>query len=160
MFQSAPGFSAGRNPSSGFCSAAPPCFNPLPAFRPGETTPTYVAGTDYELVSIRSRLFGREKLQAWCPATRQRLFQSAPGFSAGRNVAIACIDVAMSTVSIRSRLFGREKQVHHRTRRFLFRCFNPLPAFRPGETAGFTTVFAVVRCVSIRSRLFGREKRA
>ena len=111
-------------------------------------------------VSIRSRLFGREK-----PAPGQALlrhldsFQSAPGFSAGRNSRGLGPRILVEVVSIRSRLFGREKQggddlgqlvlaVSIRSRLFgrekLGRpahllgentCFNPLPAFRPGETA-------------------------
>jgi len=84
-------------------------FNPLPAFRPGETEQAAAQGTLLE-VSIRSRLFGREK-----PA--------AKGVLAG-NIR----------VSIRSRLFGREKRLTEAHGRSKPRSFNPLPAFRPGET--------------------------
>ena len=85
------------------------------------------------MVSIRSRLFGREKPNSVAYEIRQTWFQSAPGFSAGRNPGgqTAATEAA---VSIRSRLFGREKRgaPPSRPRR---RCgFNPLPAFRPGET--------------------------
>jgi len=62
-------------------------------------------------------------------------FQSAPGFSAGRNRRGAGDEDLWAQVSIRSRLFGREKLAARET---------PL----------------VVDYVSIRSRLFGREKRS
>ena len=181
-FQSTPGFSAGRNRSSFRRRQGLPCFNPLPAFRPGETHDRRAdpAGRD---VSIHSRLFGREK-QGIAVAARQALqvsihsrlfgrekpaergpssiadavFQSTPGFSAGRNARRRNHAGGPAEVSIHSRLFGREKRRRRRRRRCAHRvsihsrlfgrekrsrpdwrwrrrgCFNPLPAFRPGET--------------------------
>jgi hypothetical protein len=91
-------------------------------------------------VSIRSRLFGREKPSASQLAIPPRganplvKFQSAPGFSAGRNYRRAQVPQHIGYVSIRSRLFGREK---------------------PTETQ-YANLHVTV--VSIRSRLFGREK--
>ena len=60
-FQSAPGFLAGRNArvKELACSVCD--------------------------VSIRSRLFGREKLSATTTTSNATMFQSAPGFLAGRN---------------------------------------------------------------------------
>jgi len=111
-----------------------PGFNPLPAFRPGET-------------------------QVAKPLLPKQLFQSAPGFSAGRNAVANGASGEAAVVSIRSRLFGREKPhqcsraaprhwVSIRSRLFGREkpadandaerravCFNPLPAFRPGETS-------------------------
>jgi len=133
MFQSAPGFSAGRN-----AKGLPPVSTPF--------------------VSIRSRLFGREKPAA-CSMHRQAIsfqsapgfsagrnhpcdaggsrcdeFQSAPGFSAGRNKMRRGGELLNVAVSIRSRLFGREKPGRRSMRGASRYGFNPLPAFRPGET--------------------------
>ena len=157
------------------------CFNPLPAFRPGETRRLDFV-PQRRRVSIRSRLFGREKpRQPMWQAPIMSWFQSAPGFSAGRNSkhgaqqhASACFNplpafrpgetLPLPALMLQCRPFqsapgfsaGRNRWFHN-----CFccgaLCFNPLPAFRPGETrieadvSGFSPV-------SIRSRLFGREK--
>jgi hypothetical protein len=144
LFQSAPGFSAGRNQFSDPSS----CLLPEAA------------------VSIRSRLFGREKrgdLTAQAERPEGAQFQSAPGFSAGRNAVQRrsgdtpspkfqsapgfsagrngppMFEIAFSVprhwVSIRSRLFGREKPADANDAERRAVCFNPLPAFRPGETS-------------------------
>mgnify|MGYP001426054221 FL=1 len=84
MFQSAPGFSAGRNGLHSSLGQPLRGFNPLPAFRPGETVDLRRSG-DRERVSIRSRLFGREKRLSGRESSSRYQFQSAPGFSAGRN---------------------------------------------------------------------------
>ena len=130
-FQSAPGFSAGRNRRPRIASGQDSRFNPLPAFRPGETCYRLAAQNPMR-VSIRSRLFGREKLIAEQLKGLGVEFQSAPGFSAGRNFRAVRPGITSSR-------------------------FNPLPAFRPGET-GRTVGPQDVEGVSIRSRLFGREK--
>ena len=55
LFQSAPGDEAGRNTAAGvICVVAPPCFNPLPAMRPGGTLES-LAEMERLPVSIRSR---------------------------------------------------------------------------------------------------------
>jgi len=158
QFQSAPGFSAGRNP----------VFIAARVSRLGVSIRSRLFGREKPLdhgldraileVSIRSRLFGREKRCGTATKIFRTLFQSAPGFSAGRNAAGRVFLRRARPVSIRSRLFGREKL----TRKLLIgRCsfrfqsapgfsagrnlgaptdlmsalgFNPLPAFRPGET--------------------------
>ena len=61
------------------------------------------------LVSIRSRLLGREIPNVLLAMTAFFVFQSAPGFWAGR--------------------YGWPG-----LRRWCPRCFNPLPAFGPGDT--------------------------
>ena len=109
-FQSAPGFSAGRYQDSQSGEAARLGFNPLPAFRPGDTDDSARAAVHFRRVSIRSRLFGREI----------------------RN-ATAIIE-GTRNVSIRSRLFGREIPASCAGRSRGSSGFNPLPAFRPGDT--------------------------
>ena len=83
-FQSAPGFLAGRNRCSSFGIMAISRFNPLPAFWPGETCMAQLLHL-CEQVSIRSRLFGREKRAVLAHHYPDVPFQSAPGFLAGRN---------------------------------------------------------------------------
>ena len=61
------------------------------------------------------------------------MFQSTPGFSAGRNLVGVALRQVVRVVSIHSRLFGREKRMQDVAVAPLPR-FNPLPAFRPGET--------------------------
>ena len=62
------------------------------------------------------------------------LFQSTPGFSAGRNESLEIDWEAATRVSIHSRLFGREKHGVALFGSSVIWRFNPLPAFRPGET--------------------------
>ena len=155
-------------------------FNPLPAFWPGETcdvsehitqylvsihsrlfgrekpTPNSPARLHY-VVSIHSRLFGREKLGPQIMPAMSMMFQSTPGFLAGRNVRNLVGYRIGHCVSIHSRLFGREKRqkmaevgtqlevsIHSR----LFGREK-----RPLSRSGIGTLL-----VSIHSRLFGREK--
>ena len=87
LFQSAPGFLAGRNMRPGASPARAGSFNPLPAFWPGETTIDDVGHYTQE-VSIRSRLFGREKHDSSDSRATNGMFQSAPGFLAGRNMSL------------------------------------------------------------------------
>jgi len=132
-FQSAPGFSAGRNRN------------------PPGSAPSMC-------VSIRSRLFGREKLRLGRHQSSWRtLFQSAPGFSAGRNKSAHRL--VSAHVSFNPLPAFRPGETRSR-REYLSRDnrFNPLPAFRPGETTAFWHPHNSIE-VSIRSRLFGREKR-
>ena len=58
-------------------------------------------------VSIRSRLLGREIPIDTAKSGHYLVFQSAPGFWAGRYVCKICADT-VANVSIRSRLLGRE----------------------------------------------------
>ena len=131
VFQSAPGFLAGRNPGRSFAAPVPGWFQSAPGFLAGRNATACSSSTLGE-VSIRSRLFGREK-QIWLSSTPPApMFQSAPGFLAGRN----------------GWRQGRNSSTGG---------FNPLPAFWPGETGHRLAVAGDV-AVSIRSRLFGREK--
>ncbi len=131
-FQSAPGFSAGRNRRADSRNRRKAGFNPLPAFRPGETTDQLALLVALH-VSIRSRLFGREK-PTWRRRRGARLprFNPLPAFRPGETGEVVC-GVCSSTG------------------------FNPLPAFRPGETCA-RRPSSPTQSVSIRSRLFGREK--
>ena len=171
----------GREKLSGeaFLDSSSACFNPLPAFRPGETADIKRSASDVKFQSAPGFSAGRnETEQAKVPSGWR--FQSAPGFSAGRN-EIEARGGTRYNVSIRSRLFGREKPkplpsfgveggVSIRSRLFGREKrsgsgvssprppgFNPLPAFRPGETLTRRS-FGLAALVSIRSRLFGREK--
>ena len=108
VFQSTPGFYAGRYRIPSFPPGADRCFNPLPAFMPGDTfsvSPYFLAHT----VSIHSRLLCREILKLHRVLPSGGMFQSTPGFYAGRYH------------NQRLRVGGREG-------------FNPLPAFMPGDT--------------------------
>jgi len=154
-FQSAPGFSAGRNDIQAITANFHLRFNPLPAFRPGETSVAPAIKRSLE-VSIRSRLFGREKRIANACKTCHFPFQSAPGFSAGRNTAEHARQASC-------RRFNPLPAFRPGETGFPFGAdgagagFNPLPAFRPGETEEATPM-RLSELVSIRSRLFGREK--
>ena len=133
-------------------------FNPLPAFRPGDTAFLF-ASRSRAGVSIRSRLFGREIRESLPPGNLIMAFQSAPGFSAGRYLRWRVIRQHPVRVSIRSRLFGREIPAGSVVAELMTRfqsapgfsagryaaprwpaaatpSFNPLPAFRPGDTVG------------------------
>src|SRR5690606_33493893 len=57
-----PAFRPGETMASGSRRGRAPGFNPLPAFRPGETRVVEMI-IHAPIVSIRSRLFGREKLR-------------------------------------------------------------------------------------------------
>ena len=54
-------------------------FNPLPAFRPGDTGGATISRT-FVVVSIHSRLLGREIHTYQVILSRNALFQSTPGF--------------------------------------------------------------------------------
>ena len=60
-FNPLPAFGPGDTMWLFFYLKIPGCFNPLPAFGPGDT-PTVSIRTNAEFVSIRSRLLGREIL--------------------------------------------------------------------------------------------------
>ena len=108
MFQSAPGFWAGRYIFNNLLLRINNCFNPLPAFGPGDTA--YFFGFHcVGFVSIRSRLLGREIRGLIDEVVQVNKFQSAPGFWAGRYI---------SRVRYMCDLIS----------------FNPLPAFGPGDT--------------------------
>ena len=110
------------------------------------------------LVSIRSRLLGREILSNAVTVGNRHacfnplpavgpgdtyaivianvimmMFQSAPGCWAGRYLMITGIDQADIIVSIRSRLLGREIPRFNALISY-HACFNPLPAVGPGDT--------------------------
>ena len=131
LFQSAPGFAAGRCRLRTTARNTINRFNPLPALQPGDATynPECRSNTPVSIrsrlcsremppyrqrgrlglsVSIRSRLCSREMLARRRRETLHHWFQSAPGFAAGRCTA------AMITSSKPT-------------------CFNPLPALQPGD---------------------------
>ena len=132
-FNPLPAFGPGDTVMSVPRRSRDPGFNPLPAFGPGDTDQVASVNSG-QFVSIRSRLLGREilfNIAACCcllgvsirsrllgreiPRTSRRttnnnVFQSAPGFWAGRYDGY----------------FGFD---WHEI------CFNPLPAFGPGDTS-------------------------
>ena len=157
-FQSAPGFLAGRNFNRGTIGTYPPCFNPLPAFWPGETCRPPPAPAAPRCFNPLPAFWPGETAAARPCMVAKPMFQSAPGFLAGRNRPHGGHLTLQAGVSIRSRLFGREKQpqlcgddqpnpVSIRSRLF---GREKLPVFRDLPNRAI---------VSIRSRLFGREKR-
>ena len=181
-FQSAPGFLAGRNRTTG----ATPSFGHLFQSAPGFLAGRNFFGSWPELligVSIRSRLFGREKRAFELPSkANNHLFQSAPGFLAGRNVREVVLMFPIQFGFNPLPAFWPGETRCSRAASSTTSSFNPLPAFWPGETtcctltsatctfqsapgflAGRNTVEGLDSCkldaVSIRSRLFGREKR-
>ena len=108
-------------------------------------------------VSIRSRLFGREKRCCGARSGRARKFQSAPGFLAGRNPEIGETYLLSIEVSIRSRLFGREKPIAVGGS-YVFRAVSIRSRLFGREKQSKLTLVLPYLIVSIRSRLFGREK--
>ena len=88
-------------------------------------------GRGRESVSIRSRLLGREIPLTDTCRNIFTMFQSAPGFWAGRYL-LFYFEIASC------------------------KGFNPLPAFGPGDTIEDQHKFVALK-VSIRSRLLGRE---
>ena len=178
-FQSAPGFWAGRNPTA--LDRVPPSesFNPLPAFGPGETHDTQPQGAGivvsirsrllgrekrvparwrsrFRRVSIRSRLLGREKLGGRQQYGDGNRFQSAPGFWAGRN-SLPCYSPESASRFQSAPGFWAGRNARAPGAQAVAACFNPLPAFGPGETVGADNSRQRA-IVSIRSRLLGREK--
>jgi len=154
------------------------CFNPLPAFGPGDTLlllllilimivsiRSRLLGREIRYaclhfifnngVSIRSRLLGREILAVTIRMPHGGLFQSAPGFWAGRYV----IDYVASC-----KLYLFQSAPGFWAGRYELPPppdppppgFNPLPAFGPGDTADRSRDSHQDQ-VSIRSRLLGRE---
>ena len=87
-FQSAPGFSAGRNPAGSKSTTSFVVFQSAPGFSAGRNPDEHTLAPVTVRVSIRSRLFGREKPATSTALLWDLLFQSAPGFSAGRNHAV------------------------------------------------------------------------
>ena len=132
-FQSAPGFSAGRNAHGSVVECNLRMFQSAPGFSAGRNRQRFPHPADRQTVSIRSRLFGREKPSARgpCPGRCAR-FNPLPAFRPGETQRLEAI-LIQRLVSIRSRLFGREK-----------------PRASPSAWGRWR--------VSIRSRLFGREK--
>ena len=129
-FQSTPGFYAGRYKRPTAIRCWRPCFNPLPAFMPGDTR---VTSRHYAhlCVSIHSRLLCREIPSKSSPSNPVPMFQSTPGFYAGRYARR-----------------GHWTALHS--------SFNPLPAFMPGDTVA-APEFGFQLLVSIHSRLLCRE---
>ena len=156
MFQSAPGFSAGRNSRCAHRSHERSRFNPLPAFRPGETRDHRSRHRRGE-VSIRSRLFGREKRHCFRPKRNiKQSFNPLPAFRPGETQPSGCMPRAGQCFNPLPAFRPGETRSPASQPRCETR-FNPLPAFRPGETSRYPLT-RPVRLVSIRSRLFGREK--
>ena len=130
------------------------CFNPLPAVGPGDTI--LVGFHDgIEIVSIRSRLLGREirylpalSMRPTSVSIRSRLLgreiQTQPSSSAG----------FLSFQSAPGCWAGRYRQMD--SNRQSSTSFNPLPAVGPGDTAKNPWPCRYWN-VSIRSRLLGRE---
>ncbi len=131
-FQSTPGFLAGRNVKVPDPLGGDPMFQSTPGFLAGRNFAFFILRASIPFVSIHSRLFGREKPSSDGCGQRDLLFQSTPGFLAGRNHRAGSISTSRSR-------------------------FNPLPAFWPGETRA-SIIGAHGVEVSIHSRLFGREK--
>ena len=85
-------------------------------------------------VSIHARLFSRAKPPSRACPTRTGLFQSTPGFSAGRSHQHHRESRTVFPVSIHARLFSRAKRsTRQPSRRWSATGFNPRPAFQPGE---------------------------
>ncbi len=108
------------------------CFNPLPAFGPGESRGPGGSSGGRAAVSIRSRRSGREKEAGRGGAYRIGRFNPLPAFGPGESRPDGDRG-RVPRVSIRSRRSGREK--------------DPLAACR-----------LALSSVSIRSRRSGREK--
>ena len=85
QFQSAPGFLAGRNKLAITARIEAHKFQSAPGFLAGRNERASPLFIRQVVVSIRSRLFGREKLLIDDELVIVDLFQSAPGFLAGRN---------------------------------------------------------------------------
>ena len=127
LFQSTPGFKAGRYLGRRVYSSVCLGFNPLPALRPGDTI----------------KASGRPSNSSW--------FQSTPGFKAGRYASTSarrcgtpCFNPLPALRPGDTRL--RENRVAP------ISSFNPLPALRPGDTVRDGRGL-VEQVVSIHSRL-------
>jgi len=101
-------------------------FNPRPAFQPGEAGATATTTLTYVL------------------------FQSTPGFSAGRSDERAGQVATVGIVSIHARLFSRAKLALACRRRARRACFNPRPAFQPGEAHTCTATASRRACFNPR----------
>ncbi len=156
-FQSTPGISAGRYTRRRRCRLPHCCFNPLPAFLPGDTVPASVR------ISIEPMFQSTPGISAGRYATTggqftiANMFQSTPGISAGRYIMarISQIELArfQSTPGISA---GRYIESSSNESEFIAG-FNPLPAFLPGDTRTVPKVATAPAPVSIHSRHFCRE---
>ena len=84
VFQSAPGFAAGRCIPFGVGFPRHASFNPRPALQPGDAQAVERAEAISGKVSIRARLCSRAMRSVYETYQEQTQFQSAPGFAAGR----------------------------------------------------------------------------
>ena len=126
MFQSTPGFYAGRYRHTPQTPLSRSSFNPLPAFMPGDTCVLYYLRASVD-VSIHSRLLCREILDRRSAYYGYNLFQSTPGFYAGRYWSASATTINL-VVSIPSRLLCREIPSHSTV---------PAPAVAFQSTPGF-----------------------
>ena len=154
-------------------------FNPRPAFQPGETFVRAYGPRRSTCFNLRPAFQPGETLRR-IQQVQNTLFQSAPGFSAGRDASLRDGDPVLN-VSICARLFSRARQQSIRLgaldRSFQSapgfsagrdtytsdpssckHSFNLRPAFQPGETAGECRGH-VHHAVSICARLFSRARR-
>ena len=131
MFQSSPGFGAGRYKVSAPQVAPKKRFNPRPALGPGATR--QIAGMMGVVGKFQSSPgFGAGRYRGSSAARRCGIsFQSSPGFGAGRYTVIFPERLARTS------------------------CFNPRPALGPGATSLDKTMQATIQ-VSILARLWGR----
>ena len=155
------------------------CFNPLPAFRPGDTHPSFWKICQGN-VSIHSRRLGREILaQGTQLQIANMRFNPLPAFRPGDTVApkatlsqvkcfnplpafrpgdtIVCNWIINSDYRFNPLPAFRpgDTKLNQKLRGYLV-CFNPLPAFRPGDTSSFGQARPISQ-VSIHSRRLGRE---
>ena len=152
-FQSSPGFGAGRylqlrNSRRVFFG-----FNPRPALGPGATDLKPYTGSQI-VVSILARLWGRALQAVSFPVPDGRLFQSSPGFGAGRYSLHAVLPVRRQEFQS-SPGFGAGRYGSIPTARADPARFNPRPALGPGATSVWALVTRGAE-VSILARLWGR----
>ena len=163
-FQSTPGFYAGRDSKRPAPPTQPRSFNPHPGFMPGETRDE-TPGPGQRGVSIHTRVLCRARHRVESALLYAELFQSTPGFYAGRDSATASSITCSTNVSIHTRVLCRARRTStevHASRRSAFQStpgfyagrdpthgipclenhsFNPHPGFMPGETpTGFSTL--------------------
>ncbi len=111
-------------------------FNPHPAFRPGDARRRKIVSLRKQIVSIRTRPFGRVMLSArgrHCAAAHAVSIRTRPF---GRVMQLQKPGGQRRTpVSIRTRPFGRVMLSQHLRLTASIWGFNPHPAFRPGDAS-------------------------
>ncbi len=181
-FQSAPGVSAGGDGDRLTPRGNNECFNPPPAFRPGETLAIYAC--DYRVLEFQSApgvSAGGDRIQTDC-AQGRLVFQSAPGVSAGGDPlpltlpgipwqfqsapgvsaggdANAENKTAIEIVSIRPRRFGRGRRRGSAAKGSARGVSIRPRRFGRGRPCSSPVMHRSTR-VSIRPRRFGRGRRS